>query len=215
VSTDEVYGSRTPGDAAADERSAYAPNSPYAASKAASDHLVRAYGRTYGLKVTTSSSSNNYGPRQFPEKLIPLCIRRVLEGRPVPVYGDGRQRREWIHVRDHCRGIDRVLHQGVAGEVYHLGGADTLENLDLVRNLCACIDAAFATDASLATRYPQAPAARGATSDTLIEFVADRPGHDRHYAVSGVKARRELGFEPRIALEQGLAETLGWYLAHG
>ena len=196
VSTDEVYGSLGADDPPFDERSPYAPNSPYAASKAASDHLVRAYAHTYGLSVTTSNCSNNYGPRQFPEKLIPRTIAHVLQGRRIPLFGDGRQQRDWLHVLDHCRGVGLVLEKGVPGEVYHLGGGETAANLDLVRRLCACIDAAFAADTSLAARFAQSPAARGSRSDSLIEFVADRPGHDRRYSVGGAKARRELGFEP-------------------
>jgi dTDP-glucose 4,6-dehydratase len=218
VSTDEVYGSRGPDEPAADERSAYAPNSPYSASKAAADHLVRAYARTYGLAATLSNSCNNYGARQFPEKLIPRVIVNALQGRAIPVYGDGRQQRNWIHVRDHCHGITLVLENGECEQVYHLGAGagagDALENLELVQKLCSAIDAAFAADPSLISRFPQATAARGGTSRSLIEFVADRPGHDRRYAVDGAKARRELGFAPRIALEPGLAETVDWYLAN-
>jgi dTDP-glucose 4,6-dehydratase len=214
VSTDEVYGSLGPDDPPADEHSAYAPNSPYAASKAASDHLVRAYARTYGLSVTTSNCANNYGPRQFPEKLIPRTIVSVLEGQSIPLYGDGRNQRDWLHVDDHCRGIALVLQKGVANEVYHLGGGEAAENLDLVRRVCRRIDQAFADDAELADRYPQSPAAHGARSETLIGFVADRAGHDRRYSVNGEKARRELGFSARIALERGLADTVAWYLAN-
>jgi dTDP-glucose 4,6-dehydratase len=217
VSTDEVYGSRGADEAAATEASAYAPNSPYSASKAAADHLVRAYARTYGLDVTLSSTCNNYGPRQFPEKLIPRAIVHALEGLPIPVYGDGRHQRNWIHVRDHCRGISRVLEQGVAGDTYYLGAApgagEGTENLELVRTLCGVIDAAFAADATLAARFPKAPAARGEPTRSLIERVADRPGHDRRYAVDGSKARDALGFTAQVALEPGLAETVAWYLA--
>jgi dTDP-glucose 4,6-dehydratase len=214
VSTDEVYGSLEPGAPASKEGDAYAPNSPYAASKAASDHLVRAYARTYGLHVTTSNCSNNYGPRQFPEKLIPLAITSVLSGRRVPIYGDGRNSRDWLHVHDHCRGLELVLDKGIPGEVYHLGGGESAENLDLVRVLCGTLDAAFARDPALAARFPAAPPARGAKSDTLIEFVADRPGHDRRYAVDGGRARRELGFAAKVALKEGLADTVAWYLAN-
>jgi dTDP-glucose 4,6-dehydratase len=212
VSTDEVYGSLASGDPASREGDAYQPNSPYAASKAASDHLVRAYARTYGLAVTTSNCSNNYGPRQFPEKLIPLAIVRVLTGQPVPLYGDGRNQRDWLHVRDHCRGLELVLNKGVPGEVYHLGGGESAENLDLMRALCRCVDGQFARDPSLAGRFPAAPPARGEKSEALIGFVADRPGHDRRYAVDGGKARRQLGFAAEIALEKGLADTVAWYL---
>jgi dTDP-glucose 4,6-dehydratase len=214
VSTDEVYGSRADGAAPADETSAYAPNSPYAASKAGADHLVRAYARTYGLEVTTSSCSNNYGPRQFPEKLIPRIIVNVLEGIPVPIYGDGRNLREWLHVADHCRGIELVLRQGEPGEVYHLGGGKSAANVDLARNLCRHIDAAFAGDGGLARRFPRSPAARGASAESLLQFVPDRPGHDRRYAVSGEKSRRTLGFSGQITLDGGLAETVTWYIAN-
>ena len=213
VSTDEVYGSLAPDHPPSKEGDAYAPNSPYAASKAASDHLVRAYSHTYGLAATVSNCSNNYGPRQFPEKLIPLTIVNVLAGRRVPIYGDGRNVRDWLHVRDHCRGLELVLEKGAPGEIYHLGGGESAENRDLVRLLCRHIDAEFARDPTLAGRFPAAPPARGAKSETLMEFVTDRPGHDRRYAVDGSKARQALGFTPRIALKEGLAETVAWYLA--
>jgi dTDP-glucose 4,6-dehydratase len=214
VSTDEVYGSLDSAAPASKEGDAYAPNSPYAASKAASDHLVRAYAKTYGLSVTTSNCSNNYGPRQFPEKLIPLAIVSVLEGRRIPLYGDGRNQRDWLHVRDHCRGLALVLQKGVPGEVYHLGGGERAENLDLVRALCRRIDEEFARDATLSSRFPAAPPARGGKSEELIEFVTDRPGHDRRYAVDGSKALRDLGFTPDYALKQGLVDTVCWYLAN-
>lgn len=222
ISTDEVYGSSADGQPPADERSAYAPNSPYAASKAAADHLVRAYSRTYGLAVTLSSSCNNYGPRQFPEKLIPRVIVNALEGEVIPIYGDGRQQRSWIHVRDHCQGIARVIEKGAAGQVYHLGAADEPEpgdgaaiaNLEVVRRVCGAVDAAFTDNPALARRFPRAAAARGRASSTLMTLVADRPGHDWRYAVDGSKARRELGFSPHIALTQGLAETVAWYLVN-
>ncbi len=204
VSTDEVYGSLDSAAPASKEGDAYAPNSPYAASKAASDHLVRAYARTYGLAVTTSNCSNNYGPRQFPEKLIPLAIVSVLEGRRIPIYGDGRNQRDWLHVSDHCRGLDLVLQKGAPGEVYHLGGGETVENLELVRNLCRRIDEQFARDATLASRFPAAPPARGGKSEALIEFVTDRPGHDRRYAVDGGRARRELGFTAEDCTQSGI-----------
>jgi dTDP-glucose 4,6-dehydratase len=214
VSTDEVYGSLSPDHAPSKEGDPYAPSSPYAASKAASDHLVRAYARTYGLQATTSNCSNNYGPRQYPEKLIPMVIVNVLNGRPVPIYGDGRNVRDWLHVHDHCRGLELVLRNGVAGEVYHLGGGESAMNLDLVRLLCRHIDSEFARDPALAGRFPAAPAARGDQSETLMAYVVDRPGHDRRYAVDGSKAERELGFTARIALKEGLADTVAWYLAN-
>jgi dTDP-glucose 4,6-dehydratase len=215
VSTDEVYGSLGMDDPPWTEASPYAPNSPYAASKAASDHLVRAYGRTYGLLVTTSSSANNYGPRQFPEKLVPLAITNVLLGRQVPLYGDGANQREWLHVGDHCHGIERVLQAGQAGEVYHLGGGvRAATNRQLLRALCAEIDRQFALTPSLSMKFPDSPAARGAASESLITCVADRPGHDRRYAASGEKARRELGFTARIDLSRGLSDCVSWYLAN-
>jgi dTDP-glucose 4,6-dehydratase len=212
VSTDEVYGSLGPADPAFSESTPYAPNSPYSASKAASDHLVRAYHHTFGLAVTTSNCSNNYGPRHFPEKLIPLCIVNILEGRPLPIYGDGRNVRDWLHVADHCRGIELVLARGTPGEVYNLGGGAEAENITLVRSLCALVDAAFARDAVLATRFPRSPAARGARSDSLITFVKDRAGHDRRYAIDCTKARREIGYEAEHALARGLEQTVAWYL---
>jgi dTDP-glucose 4,6-dehydratase len=212
VSTDEVYGSLARDDPPANESTTYAPNSPYAASKAAADHLVRAYGRTHGLPVTTSNCSNNYGPRQFPEKLIPRVIVNVLRGRPIPLYGDGGNLRDWLHVQDHCRGIDLVLQRGTPGEVYHLGGGATAANLDLVRRLCQHIDQRFRADATLASRYPDAPPARGAACESLIQHVPDRPGHDWRYAVSGEKAKTCLGYSARIGLDQGLAESIAWYI---
>jgi dTDP-glucose 4,6-dehydratase len=213
VSTDEVYGSLQPGDAAFVETTPYAPNSPYSASKAASDHLVRAYHHTYGLATTISNCSNNYGPYQFPEKLIPLTIVNLLEGRPVPVYGDGRNVRDWLHVTDHCQGIERVLTQGRPGEVYNLGGRAERENIDIVRQLSEIADEMFATRAELAGRFPGSPAASGRRSDELIRFVKDRPGHDRRYAVDCSKAERELGFIPgQSAGADPLRATFAWYL---
>lgn len=212
VSTDEVFGSLGIDDAPFRETTPYAPKSPYSASKAASDHLVRAYHHTYGLQVTTSCCSNNYGPRQFPEKLIPLCIVNMLKGLPLPIFGDGRHVREWLHVNDHCRGIDLVIDHGRVGDVYNLGGGTHLANLDLVTRLCGIVDDEFRRDPSLAKRFPAAPAARGESSRSLVAFVADRPGHDFRYAIDGRKAREELGFEARFDLESGLRETVAWYL---
>jgi dTDP-glucose 4,6-dehydratase len=214
VSTDEVYGSLGPDDPAFHESTPYAPNSPYSASKAASDHLVRAYHHTYGLAVSTSNCSNNYGPRHFPEKLIPLIIVNILNGRPLPIYGDGRNVRDWLHVTDHCRGIELALERGRPGEVYNIGGGSEAENVVLVRRLCALVDAAFARDPGLALRFPQAPPAQGREAQSLITFVKDRAGHDRRYAIDYRKARRELGYEPRFALEDGLRDTVEWYLSH-
>lgn len=213
VSTDEVYGSIASNVPPAREGGVYAPNSPYAASKAAADHLVRACGRTHGLPVTTSHSCNNYGPRQHPEKLVPRAIVNLLAGREMPVYGDGGNQREWLHVHDHCRGLERVLLAGEAGEVYHLGGGESMANLDLLRLLARLVDARFARDPDLARRFPGSPAARGESTGTLLRFVPDRPGHDRRYSVSGEKARRLLGFTPEIDLERGLDDTVAWYLS--
>ncbi len=212
VSTDEVYGSLAAGDPAFTEQTPCAPNSPYSASKAASDHLVRAWHHTFGLRVTTTHCSNNYGPFQSPEKLIPLCIVNLLQGRPLPVYGDGRHVRDWLHVSDHCRGIELALERGVVGEVYNIGGESEVENLALVRELCGIVDRAFARDPSLAARFPSSPPARGAGSSSLITFVPDRPGHDRRYGIDCTKARRQLGYEPTVAWMSGLEQTVAWYL---
>jgi dTDP-glucose 4,6-dehydratase len=212
VSTDEVYGSLGPADPAFAETTPYAPNSPYSATKAASDHLVRAYHHTYGLSVTTSNCSNNYGPRHFPEKLIPLIIVNILRGLPLPIYGDGRNVRDWLHVEDHCRGIDLVLSRGAIGEVYNIGGGSEAENISLVRLLCGLVDEAFGRDAGLAARYPQAPPAQGKPASSLITFVKDRAGHDRRYAIDCSKASRDVGYEAAYTLERGLRETVDWYL---
>jgi dTDP-glucose 4,6-dehydratase len=214
ISTDEVYGSLGPDDPAFSERTPYAPNSPYAASKAASDHLVRAYQHTYGLPVTTSNCSNNYGPYQFPEKLIPLMIVNALEGKRLPVYGDGGNVRDWLYVADHCRAIERVLLDGRVGETYNVGGRNEWRNVDVVHLLCRLLDEAFEADASLATRFPTSPAARGHPVSELVTFVKDRPGHDRRYAVDTAKLERELGFTPLESFETGLRKTVAWYLEH-
>ncbi len=214
VSTDEVFGSLGPNDAAFTERTQYAPNSPYAASKAASDHLVRAYNRTYGLPVTTSNCSNNYGPLQFPEKLIPLALLNALEGVAIPVYGDGQNRRDWLHVADHCRGIDLVIERGKSGECYNIGGGTELANIDLVQALCRRVDARFAADATLAVRFPKSPASKSGKCEELIEFVTDRLGHDRRYAIDGTRASNELAYRAERDLERGLDETVDWYLAN-
>ena len=214
VSTDEVYGSLGPDDSAFGETTPYAPNSPYAASKAASDHLVRAYHHTYGLPVTTSNSSNNYGPYQFPEKLIPLMIVNALQGLPLPVYGDGGNVRDWLHVADHCRAIERVLLHGRSGETYNVGGRNQWRNVDLVHLLCGMLDEAFAADQSLARRFPAGPAARGRPVSELVTYVKDRPGHDLRYAVDTAKIERELGFTPGESFETGLRKTVAWYLEH-
>jgi dTDP-glucose 4,6-dehydratase len=214
ISTDEVYGSLTPSAPPFTEGSRYAPNSPYAASKAAADHLVRAYHHTYGLPVTTSNCSNNYGPYQFPEKLIPLMLVNVLEGRPLPVYGDGLNVRDWLYVEDHCRAIDAVLGAGREGETYNVGGRNEWKNIDIVRLLCRLVNEMFAKDSTLAARFPRSPAAKGRSTDELITFVKDRPGHDRRYAIDASKIEHELGFCPRDNFETGIRKTLAWYLAN-
>ena len=214
VSTDEVYGSLGPDAPAFHERTPYAPNSPYSASKAASDHLVRAYHHTYGLEVTISNCSNNYGPFHFPEKLIPLLIVSTLHGWVLPIYGDGRNVRDWLHVSDHCRGIDLILSKGRPGEVYNIGGGSESENLDLVHLLCEVAKEAFHDQPELKSKYPLCPLARGASAASLIRFVKDRPGHDRRYAIDCDKIESELGYQARVSLEDGLRETFAWYVQH-
>ena len=213
VSTDEVYGSLGLEDAAFRETTAYAPNSPYSASKAGSDHLVRAYHHTYGLETTTSNCSNNYGPFQFPEKLIPLFTLNALAGRPLPIYGDGLNVRDWLHVADHCLGIELILRGGQPGETYNIGGGQELPNIAVVDEICRGVDAAFAANPSLARRFPDAPAAKGRASVELKRFVEDRKGHDRRYAIDEGKIRGELGYRPARDFARGFAETLAWYLA--
>jgi dTDP-glucose 4,6-dehydratase len=213
VSTDEVYGSLGPDDAAFSESTAYAPNSPYSASKAGSDHLVRAYHHTFGLETTTSNCSNNYGPFQFPEKLIPLFTLNALSGRNLPIYGDGMNVRDWLHVEDHCYGIELILKQGRVGEVYNVGGGQELPNVAVIEEICRGVDAAFAADPSLAKRFPDAAAANGGSSLELKTYVTDRKGHDRRYAIDETKIRGELGYEPKRDFPQGFAETLAWYLS--
>lgn len=200
VSTDEVYGSLGPDDAPFCETTPYAPNSPYSASKAASDHLVRAWHHTYGLPVLTTNCSNNYGPYQFPEKLIPLIISNALAGRPLPVYGDGLNVRDWLYVGDHCAAIRRVLEAGRCGETYNIGGWNEMTNLEIVHAVCALLDE-LRPD-------PAGPHAR------LISFVKDRPGHDRRYAIDARKIERELGWRPAETFETGIRKTLQWYLAN-
>jgi len=212
VSTDEVYGSLAPNDPPFSETTPYAPNSPYSASKAASDHLVRAYHHTYGLEVTTSNCSNNYGPYQFPEKLIPLVILNILHGKPLPIYGDGQNIRDWLFVRDHCRGIELVLQQGKPGEVYNIGGNNEWTNLEIVRLICRLLDTRFADDPALSRRFPDSPAGWGRGAEALISFVKDRPGHDRRYAINAEKSRAELGYAPQESFETGIEKTIVWYL---
>ena len=198
VSTDEAYGSLNPDDPAFTEATPYAPNSPYAASKAASDHLVRAYHHTYGLPVLTTNCSNNYGPHQFPEKLIPLVIHNALSGKPLPIYGDGSNVRDWLFVEDHCEAICRVLESGRPGETYNIGGSNEKTNLQVVHTLCAILD-----------RLRPKPSGSYAEQ---ITFVQDRPGHDRRYAINADKIAHELGWEPRESFETGMEKTVLWYL---
>ena len=197
VSTDEVYGSLTPTAPAFTEETAYAPNSPYSASKAASDHLARAYHHTYGLPVLTTNCSNNYGPRQFPEKLIPLVVQNALKGLPLPVYGDGQNVRDWLYVEDHCDGIRAVLERGVPGQTYNIGGRQEMSNLEVVRQICTALDALKPAEKPYAS---------------LIAFVKDRPGHDRRYAMDIAKIERELGWQPQETFAGGLRKTIQWYL---
>ena len=214
VSTDEVYGSLGPDDAAFSETTPYQPNSPYSASKAGSDHLVRAYHHTYGLDTTTSNCSNNYGPYQFPEKLIPLFVLNALTGKSLPIYGDGMNVRDWLHVEDHCQGISLVIDNGRSGEVYNIGGGQELPNIGVIEEICKAVDAAFASDPQLAARFPDAPAANGGSSRDLKTYVTDRPGHDRRYAIDERKIRGELGYAPARDFPTGLAETIAWFLAN-
>lgn len=212
VSTDEVYGSLGPEDPGFTEDTRYAPNSPYAASKASSDHLVRAYHKTYGLDVTISNCSNNYGPFQYPEKLIPLFLINALHGKPLPIYGDGMQRRDWLHVADHCRAVEAVVERGRSGQVYNVGGGAELPNLTLVERVCRAIDQAFRDKPELSRRFPDAPAAQNQPSASLQSHIEDRLGHDRRYAVNVGKIAAELGFTPEHSVEDGIHETVDWYL---
>jgi dTDP-glucose 4,6-dehydratase len=212
VSTDEVYGSLGPADAPFTESTPYAPNSPYSASKAASDHLVRAYHHTYGLHTSISNCSNNYGPFQFAEKLIPLMIAQLLAGKSLPVYGDGRNIRDWLHVEDHCRGIEAVLTRGTPGEVYNIGGRSECENIQLVRQLCAIVDDCVRSNGELLRGLPDCAVAHGEVSERLVRYVKDRPGHDRRYAIDSTKIERDCAFSPRVTLDAGLRATVDWYL---
>jgi dTDP-glucose 4,6-dehydratase len=201
VSTDEVYGSLGPDDPAFSETTPYAPNSPYSASKAASDHLVRAYHHTYGLPTLTTNCSNNYGPYQFPEKLIPLMIHNARSGKPLPVYGDGQNVRDWLYVEDHCEAIRTVLAKGAVGQTYNIGGWNEKPNLEIVHTVCSILD-------ELRPQDPTVP------HQKLITFVKDRPGHDRRYAMDARKIERELGWRPRETFESGIRKTIEWYLQH-
>lgn len=202
VSTDEIYGSLSAQDAPFTEENSHRPNSPYSASKAASDHLVRAWHHTYGLPVLTTNCSNNYGPFQFPEKLIPLVILNALGGQILPVYGDGRQVRDWLHVTDHCAAIRRVLESGRPGETYNIGGWNEKANIDVVRSICAILD-------------EMRPLNDGRSYADQIAFVADRPGHDRRYAIDATKIERELGWRPAETFDSGIRKTVNWYLDNG
>ena len=201
VSTDEVYGSLSPTDPAFSESNPYEPNSPYSASKAASDHLVRAWHHTYGLPVLTTNCSNNYGPYHFPEKLIPLVILNALAGKPLPIYGDGQQIRDWLYVKDHCSAIRRVLEVGQLGETYNVGGWNEKPNLDVVHTICNILD-------------QLRPKSDGTPYATQITYVKDRPGHDRRYAIDATKLERELGWRPAETFETGISKTVQWYLDH-
>jgi dTDP-glucose 4,6-dehydratase len=200
VSTDEVYGSLAPGEAPFTEEHVYEPNSPYSASKAASDHLARAWHETYGLPITTTNCSNNYGPYHFPEKLIPLMIVNALAGKPLPVYGDGQQVRDWLYVKDHCAAIREVLARGKPGQTYNIGGWNEKPNLDIVRTICALLD--------------EMKPDPGGSYVRLVTHVTDRPGHDRRYAIDARKIERELGWKPAETFESGIRKTVRWYLDH-
>lgn len=212
VSTDEVYGDLGPNDPAFTEETAYAPSSPYSAAKAAFDHLVQAYHRTYGLEVTTSNCSNNYGPYHFPEKLIPLIITNILFDKPLPVYGDGQQIRDWLYVEDHARGIELVLNKGRLGENYNIGGHNEWANIDIVKLVCKILNEQFQINGKLASKYPQAKAVLENKAAELITFVDDRAGHDWRYAIDATKTNNELGYKPIESFEAGICKTVEWYL---
>ena len=212
ISTDEVYGSLTTNDPAFTEATPFAPNSPYAASKAASDHLVRAYHNTYGLNTTTTNSSNNYGPYQFPEKLIPLCLVNILNGKTIPIYGDGKQMRDWVYVDDHSRGIEAVIRNGIRGETYNIGGNHECTNIDVVTLLCDIIDTRFEECSLLCDRFPKSPSASKKNARSLITFVEDRPGHDTRYAVNTSKICESLSYRQQENFDSGLNKAVDWYL---
>jgi dTDP-glucose 4,6-dehydratase len=214
VSTDEVYGSLGPDDASFHEGSSYAPSSPYSASKAGSDHLVRAYHETYGLNTTVTNCSNNYGPYQFPEKLIPLTIVNILLGKALPIYGDGLQIRDWLYVEDHCAAIALALNKGEPGEIYNIGGNSETTNIDIVRSLCQMVDERLKAQPEYRESFPASPIFNAAQASDLISHVRDRPGHDRRYAINYSKAARDLGYSPARDLSSGLASTVDWYLQH-
>jgi dTDP-glucose 4,6-dehydratase len=201
ISTDEVYGSLEKGEKSFSELTPYSPNSPYAASKAASDHLVRAYFTTYGFPAMITNCSNNYGPYQFPEKLIPLVIMNALSGKPIPVYGDGGQIRDWLHVSDHCEALMDVIDNGQPGQTYNIGGDNQPTNLEIVNKICSILD-------------EECPESKFCPHSQLITYVKDRPGHDRRYAINFSKINKELGWRPKINLDEGLKKTIQWYLAN-
>jgi dTDP-glucose 4,6-dehydratase len=214
VSTDEVYGSLGPNDAPFHEASPYAPNSPYSASKAASDHLVRAYHETYGLHTTITNCSNNYGPYHFPEKLIPLTIVNILLGKPLPIYGDGLQVRDWLHVEDHCSAIALALKKGEPGEIYNIGGNSETKNIQVVLTLCQLVDERLKAQPAYRRSFPESPIFNEGQATQLISHVRDRPGHDRRYAINYSKAGRHLGYSPARDFKSGLNSTIDWYLRH-
>jgi dTDP-glucose 4,6-dehydratase len=212
VSTDEVFGDLGDNDPAFTEMSPYRPSSPYAATKAASDHLARAYERTFGLPVIVTNCSNNYGPLQHPEKLFPLVIIHALTGKKLPIYGDGLNKRDWLFVNDHCRALVLALERGSPGASYNIGGGTEQTNATVVQKLCATIDGLFTTDQSLAARYPSCPAASGGSCESLVSYVRDRPGHDRRYAIDSSWSKRTLGYAPQETFSSGLNRTVRWYL---
>lgn len=212
VSTDEVFGDLTPNEAPFTEQSPYKPSSPYSASKAASDHMVRAYVRTYGLPGLISNCSNNYGPYQHPEKLIPLMIIHALEGKPMPVYGDGLNIRDWLFVQDHCHALFEILRRGAIGQTYNVGGGAERTNKEVVQEICRLIDTRMQSDPTMRARFPASPAAKGKSCASLITRVADRPGHDRRYAISSDLLKQSLGIAPRENFASGLERTVDWYM---
>ncbi len=214
VSTDEVYGSLGENDPAFTESTPFTPNSPYSASKAASDHMVRAYHHTFGLRVTTSNCSNNYGPHQDSEKLIPLIIGNILTGKDLPIYGDGLNIRDWLYVDDHCRAIDLILQKGIIGEVYNIGGENEWTNIDIVELICDKLDSYLASESKFESEYPNSPFFNGRKARDLITFVKDRAGHDRRYAIDPSKCHAELAYHPVESFESGIGKTIRWYLSH-
>ncbi|MCM2679499.1 dTDP-glucose 4,6-dehydratase [Echinimonas agarilytica] len=212
ISTDEVFGSLADTSRPFNEQSRYAPNSIYSASKAASDHLIRAFHQTYGMKVTTSNTSNNFGPYQFPEKLIPSVITKLLNNQSLPIYGDGQQTRDWLHVADHVYATDLILNKGSIGETYTIGGNSEKTNIYIVETICKLVDQAFQQNPMLSQQYPKARSAISGSSADLIAHVVDRLGHDKRYAIDNTKAQIELGYAPKIAFDEGLKETVDWYI---